>query len=247
MALRGRSAGNRSRQRGEENEIDKYMIGGEEVWKKGFGKIMEMIEELKGEMKGELEKWKEEVGRMNEQLMIERREREEERRKEKEEWIRERRILEERIKNLEWINEKKDKGERRNRIVIRGVKWRKEKLEQEIVEFIRNKLKVNIGIKKAYMMGQREDRSITIAELDSWEQKRSVMSRKKDLEKGIIIEDDLTKREREIQKNLREVARREREKGAKYIKIGYKKIKIEEKWYKWNEKEERLVEEGGGE
>lgn len=41
-----------------------------------------------------------------------------------------------------------------------------------------------------------------LAELDSWEQKREVMTRKKNLEKDVIIEDDLTRKKREVQKKL---------------------------------------------
>lgn len=64
---------------------------------------------------------------------------------------------------------------------------------------------------------------MVIAEVDSWEQKRNIMSRKKDLVRGIIIKDDLTQKEKEIQQQLREIASREWEKGAKNLRIGYKK------------------------
>ncbi|XP_067209996.1 sperm-associated antigen 17-like [Linepithema humile] len=69
------------------------------------------------------------------------------------------------------------------------------------------------------------------------------MNKKKELKKGIIIKDDLTKREREIQQKLREKAREEREKEDSKAKIGYKKIYLNGKWYRWNEKEEKLKEE----
>lgn len=72
------------------------------------------------------------------------------------------------------------------------------------------------------------------------------MSKKKDLEKGIYIEDDLTRKEREIQQKLRELAREEREKGDNYTKVGYMKIHLGEKWYRWNEREGRLEEEKRG-
>lgn len=58
------------------------------------------------------------------------------------------------------------------------------------------------------------------------------MKKKKELERSIIIEDDLTKREREIQQKLREITRREREKGISNERIGYKKIRVEEIWYR---------------
>ena len=46
---------------------------------------------------------------------------EERKRKDKEEHNIERKKLERRIKKLEWENEKKDRGRRRNNIVIRGI------------------------------------------------------------------------------------------------------------------------------
>lgn len=71
------------------------------------------------------------------------------------------------------------------------------------------------------------------------------MRKKKDLEKGIIIEDNLTWQEREIQQNLRQLASDEREKGKK-VKIGYMKMSVNEKWDRWNKKKEELEEEKGG-
>lgn len=72
------------------------------------------------------------------------------------------------------------------------------------------------------------------------------MSKKKELRRGIIIEDDLTRKEREIQQKLREMAREGKEKGDNNIKVGYKKIYLKDKWYRWNEKEEKLEEERRG-
>lgn len=78
--------------------------------------------------------------------------------------------------------------------------------------------------------------------VEEWEMKRNVMMKKKNLDKGIYIDDDLTRREREIQERLRRMAREEKEKG-KEVKIGYKKISVNGKWFKWNEKENCLSEE----
>lgn len=60
-----------------------------------------------------------------------------------------------------------------------------------------------------------------LAELDSWKQKREVMTRKKNLEKDVIIVDDLTRKKREVQKKLWDVAREKKEKGDDKVKIGY--------------------------
>lgn len=72
------------------------------------------------------------------------------------------------------------------------------------------------------------------------------MRRKKDLRKDIFVEDDLTRKEREIQRELRRRARAEREKGERNVKVGYKKIYMKDRWYRWNEMEEMLEEERRG-
>lgn len=228
----GRPAGSKNKPKGEEKAIDKYMVGGEEAWKSGVEKIIAEIREMRGEMES-----------FKEQLAEERRAREEERRREKEEWIKEKRLLEERIATLEWINEKKERDDRKNRIIIKGVKWRREGLEKEVIDFIKDSIKVNIGIKKAWTISTGGNKNMAVVEVDSWEQKRDIMSKKKELEKDILIEDDLTRKEREIQWKLREMARGEREKGMKNVKVGYKKIRIEDKWFRWNEREDKLQEE----
>lgn len=57
-------------------------------------------------------------------------------------------------------------------------------------------LKVEISVKKTRKIRVSEDKSMMIAEIENWEQKRE-MSKKENLQRGIIIEDDLTWRERE--------------------------------------------------
>ena len=165
--------------------------------------------------------------------------------REREEWMQEKGILEKRIEDLEWINEKKERKDRKNNIILKGMNWKAESLEQEVEEYIRDNIKIIIEVKKANKITMGVGRSMVIAELVSWEQKRSIMSRKKDLKKGNIIEDDLTRKERGIQMKLREMARKEREKRDDKVRVGYKKINKGGNWYRWNEKEERLVEERG--
>lgn len=115
--------------------------------------------------------------------------------KKREEWLHERRAMKERIGKMEWANERRER-EKKNKIVIRGVRWRGERLEQKVEEFIKSNLKIKVGIKKASMIIQVGNGDIMVVETHSWEQKRGIMSRK-ELERNIIIEDDLTRRERE--------------------------------------------------
>jgi len=216
----GKQAGSRGKNKGDENSLERYVTNNDEVWKKSLERIIMEIEEMRKEMRGEME-------RMKEQMMEERRAREEERIKEREEWKQDRETLEKRIAELEEMNERRERRERKNNIVIKGVKWREmERLEQEVKEFIRESLKVDVEVKKVRKIRINDNKNIMVAEIDSWEQKREIMSKKKELEKGIIIKDDLTRKEREIQQKLRRIAKEEREKGDDKIRVGYMKISL---------------------
>lgn len=61
--------------------------------------------------------------------------------------------------------------------------------------------------------------------VENWEMKKNIMMKKKNLKKGIYIDDDLTRREREIQGKLRRMAMEEKEKG-KEVKVSYMKMYI---------------------
>lgn len=242
--MAGRPAGsrNKAKVRGEENGMDRYVTGGAsppDIWKAGFDRLIKEIAELKMEVR-------EEIKGIKEKMDEERRAREEERKKEKEEWAREKVKLEERIARLEWINEKKERIDRRNNIVIRGVNWRAEKLEREVEGFVKDSLKMDIEVKKADKITAGKGKQMVIAEVGCWEQKRIIMEKKRELAKGVIIENDLTRKERQIQQELREIAKEEREKGEEKVKVGYKKILIGEKMFWWNEKEGKLEEQRRG-
>jgi len=238
----GRPLGSKNKQKGDSSTsaLEKYMTGGDEEWKKGLEKIIAELGEMRREAREVRKEMKEELENI---LMEERRVREEERRREKEEWQQEKKNLVERIVRLEWNQEKDEREKRKNKIVIKGVTWRRENLALGVEEFIKDKLEIGIKVRRADMLTLRENRSMVIADIESWEQKRNIMINKKKLERGVMIEDDLTRREREIQQKLREIAREERAKGNNNVRLGYKKIRIGEKWLWWNEREEKLVEE----
>lgn len=127
--------------------------------------------------------------------------------------------------------------------MIRGIEvWGEKRMEQEVKEFIRDNLKTEVEVNKAFKLRMRGDRSTVVAEISSWGQKREIMVKKKELKSGIFIDDDLTRKEREIQKYLREKATEENRKGNK-TRVGYRKIFLKDRWYRWDEKEKKLVEE----
>ncbi|KAG7198955.1 hypothetical protein KM043_015918 [Ampulex compressa] len=107
-------------------------------------------------------------------------------------------------------------------------------------------LAVEVVVKKARkeLAGQKE--SIITAELIGWESKEVIMKKKEELSRGIFIEDDLTKKEMEMQRRLGKIAKEQRVKGDKNVKVGYRKIYIGKRWYWWDERREKLQEERSG-
>lgn len=108
-------------------------------------------------------------------------------------------MLEVRILELEVINEKKEKEKRRNNIVIKGADWKLEVSKLEVNKFLKESLKLEVEVQNICTLNTNEKRKLLIVEVDRWEIKREIMTRKKGLPKGVFIEDDLTRKEREIQ------------------------------------------------
>lgn len=109
-----------------------------------------------------------------------------------------------RIRELEWMNEKREREERKNNIIIKGVGWENGIIAQKVCEYIKENLKIEVGVKRAYKVKTKENKSIVCASLDSWEQKKEIIKKKKELKQEIKwIEDDLTKEERKIQKKTK--------------------------------------------
>jgi len=70
--------------------------------------------------------------------------------------------------------EKGKEGQReRNNIIIRGVdKWEENKIEQEVKEFIKENLKLEVEVGKAFKIWIRGNKCTVVAELRSWETKK---------------------------------------------------------------------------
>lgn len=170
--------------------MEKYVTGGEETTIKTMEKIRKEIEKnICKKMEGMMEQI-EQIRREWKEKKLAR----EERRKDKE----------------EWIEEKKDREKRRNNIVIKGVnKWGEINVGQ-VRDFIKENLKIEVEIGKVFKLHAKGGGCTVVAEVGSREQKREVMVRKRELKKGIYIDDDLTKMERERQNHLRDKAKEER-------------------------------------
>jgi hypothetical protein len=78
-----------------------------------------------------------------------------------------------------------------------------------------------------------------VVKMREFEEKLKVRRNKRKLaRRECFIENDMTRRERQIQAGIRRSAREETEKGHTE-KIGYQKIQINGKWEYYNNKEEK--------
>lgn len=144
--------------------------------------------------------------------------------------------LENKIHNLE------SQG-RKNNIVIKGVNFSKDNVAQEVVDFLKSELQVNVKINKAEIIKPKNSPVFVVASMESWQGKMEVMKGKNKL-RGTkkYIDDDLTKEERAIQAGLRSIAKSEKSKG-KETKVGYKKIFIDGVRWTWDTCKRGIVED----
>jgi len=108
--------------------------------------------------------------------------------------------------------EDRERRERKNNLVIKGLKGRgKKNLIESAQKFLEEEFEVKGGVKEVQIAG-REGREVIIIQMDNWERKKEIMRKKKKFgSRKIYIDNDLTQEEREVQRKLRVVARGERE------------------------------------
>lgn len=88
--------------------------------------------------------------------------------------------LEKRLENLEWEKERRDREMRRNNRVIKGMDKRGDnRIDQEVKKFIKVNLKMEIEVRRAFKIQTGRNKSIVVAELKNWEQKKELMIRKR--------------------------------------------------------------------
>ncbi|XP_071580447.1 uncharacterized protein [Temnothorax nylanderi] len=147
------------------------------------------------------------------------------------------------IKEIERNLEMAERRRRRNNIIVKEKKIgddkeRKEKIEKLIEEI--NKTKGVIDEVQEIGYG---DMKMRMLRCKNWESKRDIMRKKKELGRKYecFLDDDLTKKERQLQKEIRKIAGEMRETG-KRITVGYQKIWVDSKEWKWNESKGKLEE-----
>ena len=151
--------------------------------------------------------------------------------------------LEEKIKDIELNEERREKREKKNNIIIsqpykegfnRNEDHVKEYASKVLTELANEEVRIInanfISVNQAGMM-------IVNVKLENFGEKMKIMKLKAKLRgTRTFISDDFTKKEAEIQKKLRDLAKEENKKGNRAF-VGYQKININGKWSKWDEKE----------
>lgn len=153
--------------------------------------------------------------------------------------------LEKRVESFEKREEEREKRARKNNIVISGLQVGDERknIEGTVTDFIKATLNINTSFKAIELIKRKQKPDLIVATLNSFNDKIEIMKRKVMLKgnKNVYIDEDLSKKEREIQMKIRQKARIERSKGN-VVKVGYQKIAINGVWQKWKEEEEEKQE-----
>ncbi|XP_068989269.1 octapeptide-repeat protein T2-like [Neodiprion pinetum] len=198
---------------------EELKIGLEEVKGQGRG-IREEMEEIKGEMTRWEEQWEVERGEMKETIrdLGKRLEEVEERRGEEMERVKERlaelekkrtegggerqgqgnvgvsQVTIDRLKEMEWAIQRKERAERTGNILLRGTRTEKGRVKEGLKK-IMQVMGVEVEVKDMWEVGAKMggERGIWMARLGNREQKRQVM-KTKSLLRGRVrrIEEDLT-------------------------------------------------------
>ncbi|XP_012247547.1 probable kinetochore protein NDC80 [Bombus impatiens] len=171
------------------------MIEKIEKMERGFGA---MIKEIKGIFEKQVEEMKKE-------MKEERASSETERARGREGWEREKKELLGRIRRIEEEKDRAEGEKRRRNIVIKRVDWNEGSNEGTVKEFIREKMKIGAEIERTHRIRVGDKNTIIVAMMKSMEEKIRVMKEKGKLEKRIYIDDDLTRKEREVQQQIKRI------------------------------------------
>ncbi|GLV38300.1 hypothetical protein CBL_05230 [Carabus blaptoides fortunei] len=94
------------------------------------------------------------------------------------EWIKEKELMEKRIADLESKEEEKDRRERKNNILINGLKTNSKEIKMQVIEFIKQEMGIDSDVKEAYKIGNKGGQGLIIAKIGSWEEKQTIMKNK---------------------------------------------------------------------
>ncbi|XP_011883055.1 PREDICTED: DNA ligase 1-like [Vollenhovia emeryi] len=153
-------------------------------------------------------------------------------------------VEEKRLSDIEDKLEARERLDRRNNIIIKGLELeRGGEARGKVKEFLRMQFGVKEeAIEEVKVVG-RETRMIWVR-IRSREEKEEIMSNKNRLGKEIYIENDLTWKEKVLQRKIGGIARGERAKG-KRVKVVYRGMIVDGKRYERSEESGEMKERMG--
>ena len=149
------------------------------------------------------------------------------------------RVKDKKIKELEMKIERMEKSEKKNNLILWGMKVERGREKEEVRKFMEEKMGVKVDIEKVWAI---KDKAVGIS-LKTFEEKKKVLEKRARLRgSDVVLGDDMTDREREMQKIIKNKASEVKKDDPNIeVKIAYGKIKIGEVWYRWNEEQKKLV------
>ncbi|XP_011694051.1 PREDICTED: trichohyalin-like [Wasmannia auropunctata] len=154
------------------------------------------------------------------------------------------------VERLKRFVSDKEREERRNNVIIRGVKMEKE-IEgdrKKCAEWIKSWFKEKLGVEGGVVFC-RKSGTVLLVKLESEGIKREVMRNKSKLKgESIYIENDLSWEERRIQEKINRWVRGQKGKGID-LKVGHGRVRVGNVWWTWEEleREEEEKEDKGKE
>ena len=146
---------------------------------------------------------------------------------------RELRGIETKLHEIETKEESRRRQERKNNIIIKHAITEESRniSTQEEVKEIFESLEVEANYEETRYIGKDwKGRKMIIVKMKKFEDKLEVLrSKRKLVGQECYIENDMTKKERQIQSRLRTRAKEERNKGNT-VRVGYQKIEINGRW-----------------
>ncbi|XP_070163512.1 golgin subfamily A member 6-like protein 22 [Polyergus mexicanus] len=154
--------------------------------------------------------------------------------------ISEDRLSSKEIERLKRMVTEKERAERRNNIVIKGIDVKE--LDKDRREWAKDFLKSRLGV-ACGIISVRISGPVIIVKIDKEEDKKWVMRNKNRLKGGkIFIENDLTWEERKRQERIGRWVKEQRSKGED-VKAGYARVRIKGVWKTWEDIERDLNKE----
>lgn len=131
----------------------------------------------------------------------------------------------------EYEREKEERESRKKNLMIKGIRTVGKGLNEEVKRAVKELMDVDVYIKKVLAI-----EGGLVVELESFKNKIDILKRKGRLRgTNLWIEDDYTKREKEVQAWLGMIAEEESKRGHD-TKVGYQKVRVDGEWYEWNER-----------